>query len=144
MSEYVDETLASMRAQATRYDRVVPRNRFLRLIVVPTVLFAIFAGTAFALAELHLAKPGLPKTSGTVKLGDSYRGETIFSTTCAGCHGQGGQGGGIGPKLAGAAIPLSVVKAQIDSGGGTMPAGLVKGQQEEDVLAYLAGILKSP
>ena len=120
------------------------RERFLRLVLVPTLLFLVFAGTALALALLHPAKPGTPKTNGTVKLGDSHRGETIFSTSCAGCHGQGGKGGGIGPKLAGEAIPLSVVKAQIDNGGGSMPAGLVKGQQEEDVLAYLATILASP
>jgi mono/diheme cytochrome c family protein len=122
----------------------VPTKRFLRLVVAPIVLFAVFAGTAFALAELHLAKPGTPKTSGKLQLGDSYRGETIFSQTCASCHGQGGKGGGIGPKLAGAPIPLAVAKAQIDNGGGTMPAGLVTGQQEKDVLAYLAGILASP
>jgi len=133
-----------MRRDPTRYDRCVPRKRFLRLVVVPIVLFAVFAGAAFALSKLHLAKPGTPKTSGKVKLGDSYRGETIFSTTCAACHGQAGKGGGIGPALAGVAIPIEAAKAQIDNGGGAMPAGLVKGQQEEDVLAYLAGILKSP
>ena len=120
------------------------RERFLRLVIVPTLLFLVFTGTALALALLHPAKPGTPKTSGNVKLGDSYRGETIFSKACAACHGQGGEGGGIGPKLAGAAIPLSAVKAQIDNGGGSMPAGLVKGQQEADVLAYLATILASP
>lgn len=119
-------------------------ERFLRLVVAPTLLFLVFTGTALALALLHPAKPGTPKTSGKVKLGDPYNGETIFSTTCAGCHGQGGKGGGIGPKLAGAAIPLAAAKAQIDNGGGSMPAGLVKGKQEADVLAYLAGILESP
>lgn len=122
----------------------MPRDRFLRLVVVPLVLFAIFAGGAFALSKLHLAKPGTPKASGNVKLGDSYRGETIFSTTCASCHGQGGKGGGIGPTLAGASIPIAAAKAQIDNGGGSMPGGLVKGQQEQDVLAYLATILASP
>jgi mono/diheme cytochrome c family protein len=122
----------------------VSRERFLRLVVAPTLLFLVFAGTAFTLAVLHPAKPSLPKASGKVKLGDSYRGETIFSTTCAGCHGQGGKGGGIGPTLAGAAIPLAAAQAQIDNGGGSMPAGLVKGQQEADVLAYLSTILKSP
>ena len=122
----------------------MPRKRFLRLVVAPIVLFAVFAGTAFALSKLHLAKPGTPKTAGKVQVGDSYRGETIFSQTCASCHGQGGKGGGIGPRLAGAPIPLAVAKAQIDNGGGTMPAGLVTGQQEKDVLAYLAGILASP
>lgn len=122
----------------------MPRERFLRLVVLPALLFAIFAGGAFALSKLHLAKPGLPKTSGNVQLGDSYRGETIFSTNCASCHGQGGKGGGIGPALAGASIPLSAAKAQIDNGGGSMPAGLVKGQDEKDVLAYLATILAKP
>ena len=120
------------------------RERFLRLVVAPTLLFLVFTGTALALALLHPAKPGTPKTSGNVELGDPYNGETIFSTTCAGCHGQGGKGGGIGPKLAGAAIPLAAVKAQIDNGGGSMPAGLVTGKQEADVLAYLATILESP
>jgi mono/diheme cytochrome c family protein len=133
-----------MRRDPTPYNRAVSRERFLRLVVAPTVLFLVFAGTALALALLHPAKPGTPASSGSVKLGDPYRGETIFSTTCASCHGQGGKGGGIGPKLAGAAVSLAAAKAQIDEGGGAMPAGLVKGKQEEDVLAYLAGILKSP
>ncbi len=120
------------------------RPRFVRLVVVPLVLFAAFSGAAFALAKLHFAKPGVPRSTGKVVLGDSYRGETIFSQTCATCHGQGGSGGGIGPKLAGASISLAAAKAQIDAGGGTMPAGLVKGQQEKDVLAYLATILATP
>jgi cytochrome c551 len=122
----------------------VSRERFLRLVVAPTLLFAVFAGTAFTLAELHPAKPGTPTTSGSVQLGDPDRGETVFSTSCAGCHGQGGKGGGIGPALAGASISLAAAQAQIDNGGGAMPAGLVKGQQEKDVLAYLATILESP
>jgi mono/diheme cytochrome c family protein len=141
---FARRSITGRTGRRTRYDRVVPRKRFLRLVVVPIVLFAVFAGGAFALSKLHLAKPGLPKTSGKVQLGDSYRGETIFSQTCASCHGEGGKGGGIGPKLAGAPITLAAAKAQIDGGGGTMPAGLVKGQQEKDVLAYLAGILASP
>jgi mono/diheme cytochrome c family protein len=121
----------------------VPRQRLLRLVVVPALLFAAFAGTAFALAKLHLAKPGTPSGSGAVAVGDSYRGETIFSQKCASCHGQGGSGG-IGPRLIGASISLAAAKAQIDQGGGTMPAGLVTGQQEKDVLAYLAGIVAVP
>ena len=113
-----------------------------RLVVIPAVLFLVVSATAFGLAKAHPAKPGLPR-SGSIRLGDSYRGETIFSTTCAGCHGQGGAGGGVGPKLAGAPIPLVVVKAQIDNGGGAMPPKLVSGGQEADVLAYLSTILKS-
>jgi mono/diheme cytochrome c family protein len=119
------------------------RRRLVRLVAVPAVLFAAFGGTAFALAELHLAKPGTPHVSGSgkVALGDAYRGETLFSQKCASCHGQGGKGGGIGPALAGSGVPLPAAKAQIDAGGGAMPAGLVTGQDEKDVLAYLATIV---
>jgi mono/diheme cytochrome c family protein len=120
------------------------RQRFLRLVAVPLILFAAFSGAAFALAKLHFARPGVPHSNGPVALGDSYRGETLFSQNCASCHGAGGEGGGIGPKLAGASITLAAAKAQIDTGGGAMPGGLVKGQQEKDVLAYLAGILATP
>jgi mono/diheme cytochrome c family protein len=132
-----------MRRDPIPYDRAVSRERFLRLVLAPTLLFFAFAGTALALALLHPAKPTL-STAGSIKLGDAYNGETVFSTTCAGCHGEGGKGGGIGPRLAGVAIPISAVKAQIDNGGGSMPAGLVKGKQEKDVLAYVATILARP
>ena len=114
-----------------------------RLIVLPLVLFLVVAGTVFTLAKLHLARPSVA-ASGPVKVGDFYRGQVAFNQICAACHGKDGAGGGIGPKLAGANVTLAAAKAQIDNGGGAMPAGLVKGQQEEDVLAYLAGILKSP
>ena len=63
---------------------------------------------------------------------------------CASCHGQNGKGGGIGPKLQGLPISIARVKAQIDGGGSTMPAGLVKGGDEADVLAYVATIVKLP
>ena len=113
-----------------------------RLWAVPLVLFVAVSGTAFGLATWHPAKPGLPKIAvGSIKLGDQYRGETVFSTTCASCHGQNGEGG-IGPRLQGLAITIARVKAQIDAGGGAMPGGLVKGGDEADVLAYVATIVK--
>ena len=56
--------------------------------------------------------------------------------------GTGGKGGGIGPRLVGLDITVAQAKAQIDNGGGVMPAGLVSGTKEEDVLAYLATILR--
>lgn len=112
-----------------------------RLIVLPAVLFVVVSATVFTLAKLHLAKPGLARSS-SIRLGDSYRGETVFSTTCAGCHGRGGEGGGVGPKLAGARISLAAAKAQIDNGAGVMPAKLVTGGREEDVLAYLSTIVE--
>jgi mono/diheme cytochrome c family protein len=121
----------------TRYDRHVSR-----LVLVPLVLLLAVSGTTFALAKWHPAKPSLPKIVGeTVKLGDQYRGETVFSQTCASCHGPNGKGGGIGPRLQGLPISIARVKAQIDGGGSTMPAGLVKGGDEADVLAYVASIV---
>jgi len=113
-----------------------------RLVAVPLVLFLAVSGAAFGLSKWHPARPGLPKiAAGSIKLGDVYRGETVFSTTCASCHGANGKGGGIGPKLQGLPISLARIKAQIDGGGSTMPAGLVKGGAEADVLAYLATIV---
>ena len=117
-----------------------PRRRLVRLTVVPAALLVGVSVTAFTLAELHPAKPGVP-ASGSVKLGDPYRGQIAFEASCAGCHGSGGKGGGVGPRLIGLDITVAQAKAQVDNGGGVMPAGLVSGTKEEDVLAYLATIL---
>jgi mono/diheme cytochrome c family protein len=100
------------------------------------------SGVVFALAKLHLARPGLPTAAaGSVQLGDFYRGQTAFSQKCAACHGTDGKGGPVGPKLQGLKLSLGVAKAQIDNGGATMPAKLVAGAQERDVLAFLATVL---
>ena len=108
----------------------------------PIVLFVCVSAAAFGLATLHIFKPGTPKAAaGTgVTLGDFYRGETVFQQSCASCHGAGGSGGGIGPQLAGAALTPAGVKAQIDNGGGAMPARVVSGGDEADVLAYVVSI----
>jgi cytochrome c550 len=129
-------------AERTSYDRrVSSRPRLIRLVVVPALLFLVFAGTAFALAKWHPASPSAASATGTVSAstGNATAGAAAFQQSCAGCHGVGGTGGA-GPKLAGVAIPLAAAKAQIDNGGGIMPAGLVKGTAEDDVLAYLATI----
>jgi mono/diheme cytochrome c family protein len=111
-----------------------------RRIVVPVLLFVALSAGVFALAELHLAKTEA-RSGGKVVLGDVYQGGIVFSTSCASCHGEGGKGGGVGPKLAGSDIPIAQVKAQIDAGGTTMPPKVVTGTKERDVLAYVATIL---
>jgi hypothetical protein len=111
-----------------------------RIVVLPLVLFALVSGTAFTLAKLHPAKPAA--TTGPITLGDSVRGRLIFKQKCGGCHGMRAEGG-VGPPLAGAHITVEAAKTQIDNGGGIMPARLVTGTREEDVLAYLAQILTS-
>jgi mono/diheme cytochrome c family protein len=134
-----------VRGDATSYDRRVSRRR-IRLLVVPALLFLAFAGTAFGLAKAHPAKPSAAATTGTVSTagGDATRGAAVFASNCASCHGASGKGGSVGPRLAGSPISLAAAKAQIDNGGGIMPAGIVKGAQEDDVLAYLATILAKP
>jgi mono/diheme cytochrome c family protein len=147
--------------ERTRYDRCVSieppqpaaeppadeaqrrRRRLLRLVVTPLVLLVGFWAVAFTLAKLHLAKPGAPKAAAgaAVPLGDPYRGEVTFDQTCASCHGKGGKGGGIGPRLQEDQISIAAVKAQIDNGGGAMPPKLVTGAVESDVLAYVATLI---
>ena len=108
-----------------------------RIVVLPLVLFVVVSATVFTLAKLHLARP--EASAAPVALGDAVRGQAIFKQTCGGCHGMNAEGG-VGPRLAGAQITLAAAKTQIDNGGGIMPAGLVSGSREDDVLAYLATI----
>ena len=114
----------------------------MRLVVVPLCLFFGVSAAAFTLAKLSLAEPGVPRAvAGSVKLGDPYRGQVVYSQTCAGCHGQKGEGG-VGPALEGATITLAAAKAQIESPVGTMPPNLVQGRQLDNVLAYLAQLFQ--
>jgi mono/diheme cytochrome c family protein len=117
-----------------------------RLVLVPLALLLALSGATFGLAKAHLAKPGTPKVAAGAKIavGDVYRGETVFSQTCAVCHGAAGKGGGIGPRLDGDQITLARVKAQIEAGGGAMPPNLVTGQKELDVLAYVSTLIAPP
>jgi ubiquinol-cytochrome c reductase cytochrome c subunit len=111
-------------------------------VVIPLILFLVVVAGVFTLAKLHPASPSVPKAkAGQTQLGDPYNGETVFQASCASCHGDGGKGGGVGPALAASGITVGQAQAQIDAGGGVMPAGIVNGQQERDVLAYLAGIM---
>lgn len=110
----------------------------------PAIALVLVSGSTFGLAELHLARQDPPRASGnSVQLGDVYRGQLQFGQSCAGCHGAGGKGGGIGPKLVGDRISISAVKAKIETGSGVMPAGIVAGEKERDVLAFVATLIAS-
>jgi cytochrome c550 len=142
-SEYVPLTLAKITsADPKRYDRPVstPDSGWplRRIVLLPLLLFVAVSATAFTLAKLHLAKP--KQSTAPVTLGDSSHGLVIFRQSCSGCHGMKAEGG-VGPALAGAKITIEAARAQIENGGGIMPARLVSGQREDDVLAYLATIL---
>lgn len=116
-------------------------RRAVRLLVVPAILFVVVTGTVFTLAVLHPARAERTAAAGSVALGDQYRGETLFLQKCASCHGEGGRKGTVGPTLAGSPISLADAQARIENGGGVMPAGLVSGEDLEDVLAYLEDVL---
>ena len=115
-------------------------GRAIRLVVVPVILFAAVSAAVYTLAELHPAKEET-ETTETVVTGDRARGETLFAERCATCHGEGGEGGDVGPRLVGSDVSIGEARATIENGSGVMPADLVEGQDLEDVLAYLQGIL---
>jgi mono/diheme cytochrome c family protein len=116
-------------------------RRRVRLLVVPAILFAVVSGTVFVLAELHPAKDDGAAASAPTVQGHAADGEQLFAENCASCHGEGGTGGGVGPTLAGSQISLGEARSTIEDGSGVMPAGLVQGQDLEDVLAYLETII---
>lgn len=77
---------------------------------------------------------------GEAPKGDAAAGETIFASSCGGCHTNGGQEAGVGPKLAGAGLDAARVETQIVNGGGAMPGGLVSGDDLDNVVAYVVSI----
>jgi cytochrome c551 len=121
------------------YDRRMSRRT--RLVVVPAVLFALVAGTVYVLAELHPAKEDRAAAAEPVAAGSAAEeGEALFAANCAGCHGEGGTGGGIGPTLAGSGVSVDDARTVVENGRGAMPAGLVQGDDLEAVLAYIEAI----
>jgi mono/diheme cytochrome c family protein len=117
-------------------------RRGIRLVVVPAILFAAVSAGVFTLAELHPAKPesDTQERIGIVT-GDPVRGEALFAERCATCHGEGGEGGGVGPRLVGRDVSSAEARATIENGSGVMPPDLVTGPDLEHVLAYLDTIL---
>jgi mono/diheme cytochrome c family protein len=65
-----------------------------------------------------------------------------FATTCGGCHTlkDAATSGTVGPNLDQLKPDEATVEHQIMTGGGPMPAGLLKGQDAKDVAAYVAAV----
>lgn len=77
---------------------------------------------------------------GAAATGDVAAGKAKFNETCSGCHTNGGQQAGVGPKLAGAGLSKARIEHQIKNGGGPMPANLVTGTDLSNVVAYVLSI----
>ena len=92
----------------------------------------------FALAKAQIFEPSAP--AGTTLTGDVDRGAAVFAENCSGCHGDGGKGGGVGPMLVGAGLDADTVASAVQQGRGVMPAGIVSGQEQADVAAYVVSI----
>lgn len=104
----------------------------------PILIGGAVAAATFALAQAEIFAPSAP--AGGPAAGDFYRGETIFQRDCAGCHGDQGKGGVVGPALFETGLAATDVAVAVQQGRGVMPAGIVTGQEQADVVAYVFAI----
>jgi mono/diheme cytochrome c family protein len=103
----------------------------------PIVVGGAIVVVTFALAQAQIFAPSAP--AGARAAGDVDRGEAVFERQCAGCHGDQGTGGA-GPALVETGLDAAEVAAAVQQGRGIMPAGIVSGQEEADVVAYVVSI----
>jgi Cytochrome c. len=110
-----------------------------------TKLLLLILAVSGALAISAMA--GMQKSKAT---GNAAIGKQLFAETCAPCHSATSKTANIGPGLQGLfkakkmpatnrPVSVAVVKAQIQKGGGGMPAFGSKytAQQLDDLIAYL-------
>lgn len=105
----------------------------------PLLVGAVVVVAVFLLAKARVFEPSVAASQAGA--GDARAGKLVFASKCAACHGGTGQGGA-GPRLIGTGLTAAEVSAQVDQGGGVMPARLVSGPDEADVVAYVVSIAK--
>lgn len=103
----------------------------------PVLFGAVIVVAVFALGKARIFEPS---TTTTVGSGDPQAGAVVFASTCAGCHGMGGVGGTPGPRLVGTGLTAEQVTTRVEQGSGVMPAKLVSGADEANVVAYVVSI----
>ena len=106
----------------------------------PLIVGGVIVVATFALAQAQVFEPSAPSSSELV--GDATSGAAVFASECASCHGENATGG-VGPALRGAGLDAATVAAVVESGRGVMPAGLVSGQEQADVVAYVVSVSAS-
>ena len=78
---------------------------------------------------------------GAAPSGDVDAGLEVFSANCTACHANNGQDpGGVGPQLAGLGIDAATIETTVANGRGIMPAGLVSGEDLQNVVAYVLSL----
>lgn len=105
---------------------------------VPFALLAVVVAATFGLAQWHPFSASAPGAA-SGGAGDVASGMLLFAGSCAGCHGEDGEGG-VGPTLRRSGLTAPEVAAVVATGRGVMPAGLVEGADAADVAAFVASI----
>jgi cytochrome c550 len=103
----------------------------------PVLVGGAVVVATFTLAQAQVFEPSAPAESSVT--GDISRGEAVFQTECAGCHGDGATGG-VGPALFETGLDATEVATAVQQGRGVMPAGIVTGREQADVVAYVVSI----
>ena len=88
------------------------------------------------------AKPAAttPTEKPATAAGDAAAGKTFFEATCQGSPPAGGSSAGVGPELKGIGWSPEQITKQVENGGGPMPAGLAKGDDLKNVVAYVSSL----
>jgi mono/diheme cytochrome c family protein len=114
-----------------------------------TIVAAVAIGSGL-LCRLH-AQVTRSVWDGVYTEAQATRGAALFDRECAGCHGPGGEGGGMAPALIGAAFAANyngqTVGDLFDRNRTTMPVGKegqLSGQQTADVTAFILQVNKFP
>ena len=103
----------------------------------PLVVGGAIVVATFSLAQAQVFEPSAPASLELV--GDATRGTAVFAGECSSCHGDEATGG-VGPALRGTGLDAATVAAVVQAGRGVMPAGIVSGQEQADVVAYVVSI----
>lgn len=110
---------------------------------LPLVVLVVVVLGVYGLSRWHVFQPSAD-AGGPVAAGDATAGAQVYAASCAGCHGAQGEGG-VGPALQGRTdLSPEGIQAVIRSGRGVMPAGLVSGEDEADVIAFLQAEVLGP
>jgi cytochrome c551 len=107
----------------------------------PVLVGAAVVVAVFLLAQWPIFEPSVDTSTPAppAQGGSTARGQVVFESECARCHGADGEGG-TGPALAGSGLEASEIAATIRQGAGIMPPGLVTGPDEAEVVAYVVAI----